>query len=336
MTDISQKTWKYLHGPDDVTHLSFKTGGVPRSFTAIQYAATERNEIDLNDDGIALIDNDQMCVVLDGHLKNNPEAQASFMSDVRKMSWSDLAAMALNHPRYRGSQDDFHLKRPNSGVLVNQIQRGVLHAPTTDEDLRSPSMVAAHINPDCAYRFPEAGRARMISEILQHNCLQGDDGAWRLVWDITPSKDAIPSGRLDAPEEQISAWDRHWESNPEISHQILGELTEPYFSGQIGTFPKTDAGRYGFCGGGMSNPAMLCLETIDGEMFSFSSRGDFGRFLDQLPDPAIRDVWKLVQVVDHDLSTEEISTLFKHRIAEMKEEFERSRDASLDLHLSPV
>jgi hypothetical protein len=58
--DISQRTGQYLHGPDDIYHLSFPTGGVPRSFSVVAYSAREKDEIDLSDNGVAIIYNYKM------------------------------------------------------------------------------------------------------------------------------------------------------------------------------------------------------------------------------------------------------------------------------------
>jgi len=90
MTDISHQTWKYLHGADDVAHLSFQTGGVPRSFSVLQYVAIERDEIDFERNGIAIIDNDHMSVVLDGHLKGMSFEQGRAMSQIRSMPWDEF------------------------------------------------------------------------------------------------------------------------------------------------------------------------------------------------------------------------------------------------------
>jgi len=327
MTDISQKTWKYLHGPDDLAHLSFKTGGVPRSFTAIQYTATERDEIDLQDDGIAIIDNDQMSVVLDGHLKNNPDAQASFMSDLRKMSWAHFRTMALKHPRYRGSQTDFHRDTPNKGVLVNQIQRGVMHAPSDEADLRSPSMVLAHASSECPYSFPRMTRSEALQDLLSHDCLKGEDGRWRLSW-------ALPS-RSDHPYFKPSAsdlddpWQKHCEAHPELFDLAAQSLLERYFSGGVTTWPESDDGRYAFCSGGLSNPDVICLESIDGAEIDFASRGEFGALLDALPDTALRDIWKLQQVTDHNLAPEVVRNRITAELEPIRNEVLSPQDPDL-------
>lgn len=326
MADISQKTWKYLHGPDDVVHLAFPTGAVPRSFSVIQYTATEREELNFAKNGIAVIDNDTLSVVLDEHLRGRDLEQTRFMSRVRSMGWKDFSSFCTDHPRYRSRAGDMDLPRPDPGILVNQIQRGVMHAPKDETDLRSPSMVAAQADETCPYSFPAANRSQMIAEILSHSCIKDDAGAWRIAWE-THLDGAIPAQGSTSPDaEEARAWALHYEGNPEIFHQISGEVFAPYFSGGVATWPKTDAGRYGFSAAGMENADTICLQGIDGVDLGFRSRGELGAFLNDLEDAAIRDLWKLIRVVDHDLSAPVIDRSFAAGLDLAREAFEASRD----------
>jgi len=324
--DISQKTWKYLHGPDDVAHLSFKTGAVPRSFSVLQYSAVEQDHIDLSEDGIAIIDNDYMSVVLDGCYKRSQLEQSAFMSSVRRMSWPEFSSFCTSHPRYRISDRDMHKATPDHGVVVNQIQRGVLTAPD-DDDLRSPSMIAAHRDLACPYVFPASSKSEMIADILGHDCLKGDDGKWRISWDAFLNYHTI----LTNEDGEENVWSLHLAVNPEIVHDVINDILEPYFTGRIGTFPKTDDGRYGFVSGGINQPMQICLDLIDMEPFSFHSRGEFGRFIDQLTDTAVRDIWKLIRVLDHDLSQAVLHKEFDVRMIERQIEYE----AQVSQHQTP-
>lgn len=323
--DISQKTWKYLHGPDDVAHLSFKTGAVPRSFSVLQYSAVERDQIDMTENGIAIIDNDNMSVVLDSHMKNRSAHQADFMSQVRSLDWSAFAALALQHPRYRGSQDDFDQARPNPGVLTNQIQRGVMYAPVDDIDLRSPSMVRANVSPDCPYIFPRVTRSDALSVILSHRCTQGEDGRWRLSWTL-PAHNMHPYFNRQGKTDEKSSWQKYCSENPELFDLAMQAVTEPYYAAALSTWPDSDAGRYTFCPGGPEDPNAICLETIDGAEIDFGNRGEFGAFLDALPDTALRDIWKLLRTTDHNLDHD----LVTMRITEQLEPIRLEQLAALE------
>ncbi len=325
MTDISHKTWKYLHGPDDIAHLSFKTGAVPRSFTAIQYTATERDEIDITENGIAIIDNDMMSVVLDGHLRDSLDTQVEFMSKIRKLDWEAFSKMASTHPRYRGSQSDFGQKLPNPGVLTNQIQRGVMLSPSDETDLRSPSMVSAHFSAACPYTFPKISRSDALEAILSQDCLQGEDGRWRLSWSL-PTRADHPYFTPTNEADENEVWQRYCTSNPEIFDLAAHAVTEPYFSGGVTTWPRSDAGRYDFTSGGISHPEVICLKSIDGAEVDFATRGEFGALMDALPDVAVRDIWKLVRVIDQDLG----SKMVQNRISEELEPIRIEAIAALE------
>jgi hypothetical protein len=331
MTDISHMTWKYLHGADDAAHLSFPTGGVPRSFSVVQYAATEVDEIDFNRNGLAVIDNDHMSVVLDEHCKGSAVDQTSAMAEIRKMDWETFSTFCADHPRYRGKSQDMTLPVPDAGVLVNQIQRGVMHAPTDEADLRSPSMVKANADEDCPYSFPAATRHQMIQDILDHSCIKDEAGNWRIAWDCHFDATVPATGISQDATELDMAWAQHYEGNPEIFYQISGKIIEPYFTGSIGTWPDTDKGRYGFTSSGALNSDTLCLSSIDGVDLGFRNKGDLGLFLDGLEDVAVRDVWKLIKVVDHDLSQKVIEKEFSRQIELARDAFEAEREAESDL-----
>lgn len=336
MTDISKKTWKYLHGPDDVIHLSFPTGGVPRSFSAVQYVAHEDNEIDFKRNGVAVIDNDKLCIVLDGHLENQELSQLRFMSALREMSWASFSTFCTDHPRFRSPAEDMYRDQPEPGVIVNQIQRGVMHIPENEGDLRSPSMVKANADEQCPYSFPPASRSQMISEILQHSCLRGQDGQWRIAWE-SQLDNALPA--LGVAEDEVEAhqdWAEYYEANPEIFHQISGEILEPFFSGQVGSWPKTDAGRYGFIAPDDGSSSAICLASIDGADIGFQGRGELGAFLNDIEDVALREMWKLIRVVDHDLSKSVIDAAFEAGLEEARARFHLDRENALDLVSEPV
>ena len=333
--DISRKTWKYLHGPDDTVHLSFSTGGVPRSFSVIQYASLELEEIDFNCNGIAIIDNDALSVVIDEHLEHETVEQIRFMSSVRKMDWKTFSSFCIEHPRYRDQAQDMKKARPDPGVVVNQIQRGVIHMPTSQKDLRSPSMVAAHADPDCVYDFPpNSTRSRMIIDLLSHDSIKDENGLWRISWNPGFDKALLNSGfgssHTDQSMDSNNDWSRHYKDNPEIRHKIIGDVLESFFSGRIGTWPKTDAGRYAFVSGGTENPDMVCLATFDGVDLGFESRGKIGAFLDQLEDLGVRDLWKLVRVVDHDLSQPVIDAACEIGLEQARVDFEQDQGKSME------
>lgn len=329
MTDISQKTWKYLHGPDDVVHLSFRSNGIPRSFSVVQYVATDEVEVNFNSNGIAVIDNDNLSIVLDEHLRSKALEQSDFISNARSLRWRDFALFCTDHPRYRSRAVDMKLDTPLPGVLVNQIQRGVMHAPSKEDDLRSSSMIRANTDPECPYDFPARTRHEMISDLFSHDCIR-KDGRWCISWD-TQVDGASISEKVASSDPDASDWINYYLDNPEIYFSVALDVTADFFNGCVGTWPKTDAGRYGFGAAGKENPEVICLTCIDGADMSFLSRGDLGIFLNDLNDSAVRDIWKLVRVVDHDLSYQALSLAFERELGERKYNFESQMQNMPDL-----
>ena len=328
--DISQKTGHYLHGADDIMHLSFPTGGVPRSFSVIAYSAKSNDEIDFSENGIAVVDNDQMSVVLDRHLCDEPQAQIEFMDSVRKMDWNAFGEFCCSHPRLRVGSPDLYLEHPDKGILANQIHLGVTTPPSSDEDIRSANMIKADANPACPYSFPKASRQDMIDKIMSHDAIRDDSGLWHLAWTTSISEDLATKGRVQGTKIHDADWEGYYRSSPEIFHQLHVEILEPYLTGRVSTWPDTDAGRYQFGVQGVGQGAMLYLDAIDGAGLSFGGKGELGAFLNALHDPVIRDLWKVVQVVDQTLAN--MDRNFEQRLVQIRSEFE----TSLENSASPV
>lgn len=324
--DISERTGQYLHGPDDTLHLSFPTGGVPRSFTIIAYSAVEVDEIDLSRDGIAILDNDHMTVVLDGHLRAAPDRQAAFMDQVKVMDWREFTEFCTTHRRFRNSSPDLHSQKPDAGILVNQLHRGVVDQKTSEGDLRSPNMIRADKDRDCPYNFPEASRRKMVSEILDHHATRDQQGMWRLSWPVTVPSQLFNEGLVHGDKAHDAAWTSHMVSMPEISHQAQLNVLDRFLTGNVGTWPKSDAGRYTFEMSGAGNEADLFLDRIDGVELSFENKASFGKFLDELGDTGIRDMWKLIRVIDHDLSQDALEQAMREEITAARAAFEAEID----------
>lgn len=322
MTDITRKTWKYLHGPEDAVNIAFETGGVPRSFTVISYAAIENAEIDFNSNGIAIIDNDNLCVVLDGHLQDSDQ-HCKFLDEIAKKDWKSFSAFCRKHDRSRPLARDMSKERPDQGVLTNQIMRKVTLTGSSDDN-RSPEMIAADRSMTCPYSFPARSQAEMVADLMTHGMSRDEQGQFRFSWasEIT-HEDAVFGGARDAENPD---WLTVYAGTPEIFHQIHGEVFEPFFTGDFATWPKTDQGRYGF--GATDSPecqSILTLETVEGVDMAFSSRGDLGRLLDSLPVSALREIWKLVRVVDHEMEPTRLEASFSAKL----KDFRNAHGASL-------
>lgn len=324
--DISQRTGQYLHGPDDIFHLSFPTVGVPRSFSVIVYSAVELEVMDLSRDGIAVVDNDRMTVVLDGHLRGNPTEQAAFIDQARDMDWKTFSGFCIGHSRFRDGSPDLHSDRPDPGVLTNQIHRGVVDEPASRDDLRTPNMIKADKDAACPYSFPAATRRRMISDILDHHMARDGLDKWRLAWQATISEELAREGQVRGDKSHDGAWTSHYSDHPEAFHQAQVAALEDFLTGNIGTWPKSDVGRYEFAMTSAGNDADIYLDRIDGAEIAFGNKAEIGVFLDQLGDSGIRDIWKLVRVLDQDLSPGSLESAFRARLTEVRAQFEETFD----------
>lgn len=328
--DITQNTGKYMHGADDVVHLSFPSGGVPRSFSVIKYQAIDTGQVAFTS-GVAIIDNDNLSVVLDGHLASQADKQADFLFRVQEMSWRDFSGFCTSHPRFRGKLPDAELARPAQGSLTNQVQRGVAQAPKSPGDMRTPSMIAADADPACPYTFPQMTRQEMIRQIADHDVTLDEDGKWRLCWPINLTSETAVMAKTKGLRITDEVWRLHYEANPEVFHQVLDEMMAPYFMSAVGTWPKSDAGRYDFGAFGDGEKSALYLKSIDGVDFGFSTRGELGQIMDGLDDRDVLDIWKIMTCTDQDMAPDRLEKDFSLRLNKVRAQFDRDYGKSVEI-----
>ncbi|CAN0527088.1 unnamed protein product [Laminaria digitata] len=192
--------------------------------------------------------------------------------------------------------------------------------------MRSPNMIKSDRDRQCPYSFPLASRRKMVSDILDHHVTKDDEGRWRLAWSISVPHDLAHEGRVGGDKIHDEAWVSHYASNPEVFHQTQISILEDFLTGNAGTWPKSDAGRYEFSMTSSEDAAELFLDKIDGVEIAFTGKAGIGVFLDELGDSGIRDMWKLVRVLDHDLSPASLESSFRKELSRIRVLFEEGVD----------
>jgi hypothetical protein len=107
---IAHRIANYQYGsPDQLKVVRFKVKGKTRTFiVGIANAYNAFGLIGSEHNGIAVLDEDNRCVVLDQHERNNsgwcepPANQRNALRSICSMSWSAFKAFCEGHPRFRG------------------------------------------------------------------------------------------------------------------------------------------------------------------------------------------------------------------------------------------
>lgn len=340
MHEIARKTGPYLHADDDVSTVSFETGGTPRSFTLLIASAREDYTIDRSRKGLVILDNDLRNVVLDEHGKEDFESCVVDFHRVREMGWEEFSGFCRSHARYRGASPDISrgASSPDPGSRNKPAVRNrPSDAPGTGpRDLRSDAMIRAHEDPGCPYDFPRVSRDEVIREIGDAPLYKDDDGLFRLAWkldvmdgvDITGVQGAEAVDRL-----RDVAWEATLDEHPEIIDEAFTGSLSPFLNASLSTWKSEDEGRYTFRIGG-EDDTVVFLHTMDEAFLGFPGREEMKTALESWQGRDLRDLWKLKKTVDHDLYPDVLASRVTGIINHVRSEIE-ARPAPAEDVLEP-
>lgn len=336
MHDLLQKTGPYLHAPDDLSRLLFETGGTPRVFTLLIAAAVQTDRLDRTRDGIAILDEDEGRVLLDGHLRGDPAACAAEFYRIRAMGWPEFSELCRSSPRCRVAAADVRdvTGTPLPGSRRRQaLLGGPRPLPFSERahDLRSDLMISADSDPDAPFRFPKVTRETAIDALSRTPLTRGQDGLFRMSWPVRFPDSADLSG-LSGPGPVDRSLDPAWTElvghRPEILEEARLEAILPLLTGRVGTWGTQDEGRYDLTLS-PSEEGVIVLSAFDGQPFGMREAREYGPRLAGLPIVQLRDLWKLKITLNHETSPDRVGALMGISLNRIRSETERSREPEL-------
>jgi hypothetical protein len=331
MHDLLHRTGPYLHAPDDVSRLSFETGGTPRVFTLLIAAATETRRADRSAGGIVILDEDEGAVVLDRHLSGEPERQDAEFYRIRDMGWAEFSGFCRAHERFRSRSPDLidPLDRPLPG---SRRRQAVLPAPVPHElrkgDIRSDLMILSHAAPDVAPVFPRTDRAQALEELSETSLSPGTHGLLMMSWPIRFPEVSDLSGLQGARTVDRAldpAWSELVGQRPELVEEARLEALRPVLDGPTLPSGSEQEGRFGLLLCPQGRPELL-LSTMDERPISVPDRKALRSLLSGMPDRTIRDLWGLKRSLDHETSPDRLELRFGEALNRIRSELELARD----------
>lgn len=322
-TAIRGRTGKFLHDPEWKCELRFAgKGKVERSFSLVIASAEDAGGmVGPEYNGIAILDNDNLCVVSDRVLRQASgyygpsEAQKAEFERIRGMGWNEFSAYCRALPRFRGAimpDIDRQDALPDEGNRVAQLSLGLVRPMAGD--IRTTEMKAAHDDPACPYGFPPIGREEAIAKLAGHAVYRGGHyRPYRLAWNIKMTMDYDSSGK--AGENRVDpAFDRQWdeafEKDGSIFDRACSGLLRPYLEGEFSVWPGAGQGRWEFETDGTSG-GYLVLSKVDGKALEFSDMLDFSEQLDAMSDRDLAELVMAVSTLDADLDRSRIARAFE-------------------------
>lgn len=333
MYDLSARTGRYLHAPDDLLRLRYETGGTPRLFTVLIAQAVETDKIDLEGAGIVVLDEDEGRVLLDRHDRSDDTPLGEELYRLKGMSWEEFSTFCRGHPRFRGGPPDIVTphETPLPGSRQRQTRLGVdvAVAPGGEKDIRSALMILADQDPSCPVRFPERDRDGVIADLSDRIIPVRDPLAYRLGWGLRRSGFADLSGLAgDFPVDRSLdlLWEDTVEQRPELSEEAWSGVLESLAGGGIATYGSQDEGRYDLRILETGEGPALTLHAFEGRVLGEVSRDALIDLLGSMSSTDLRDLWKLSRTLDVETGQERLDALFQQGLNRIRSETEASRD----------
>lgn len=306
------KSGPYLHSAKDKVIVEFEADDLPRSFTIILAVAHIGRDMRLDRNGIAVIDNDNWCVVADEierqgtGIRGASRAQREAFTQIAGLNWAEFTHLLRNEPTYRsGKAADIEIQagRPDTGNFDRQSHLG-LRGPE-ERDLRDEFLKLIDATGD--YKIPFVNRRTAINEILLHattptrggRCLSWNVSMDGFDWD----RSGVISDGNELHHAYNDAWNDELVARPELIEQAVEAFLTPYVKDSFNALEQ-DGARSALDLAGDQFDAVV-LREFNGRGMEFSSHRDLRKTLDAMDDLELCKIWSTMRVLDSDLSRSE-------------------------------
>jgi hypothetical protein len=332
MHDLLNKTGPYLHAPDDVSRISFETGGTPRVFTLLIAAATEARRADRSRSGIAILDEDEGVVVLDEHMRGRPKLFGAEFLRIRNMSWPEFSDFCRSHERFRGRSPDIVELHTAPLPGSRRRQARLSHVSPLSErvgDIRSDLMIRTDGDMNLSRVFPRISRGEAIEELCGTALSPGPGGLLLMNWALRfPDHSDFSGVQGTRPVDRSldPAWSDLISRRPELIEEARLEAILPLLDGVFSRPGPDLTGRLGLilCPRG-ENGILLCA--FDGDPIGVTDRKDLKPLLQDMGDLKLRDLWAGKRLLDHETASIQLGARFSESLNRIRSEMELARDS---------
>lgn len=317
-SEALRKTRSYFQHASRKEEVRFASSGdVERSFSLLAIDDIGGNETGDLKRGIAVIDNDNLRVVLHGLDADKVNTDILVMlriADLQTMEWHEFSEFCRKHPFYRGgiSDIDHWTKTPHPGNAQNQKSYGF--AFDLRNDIRSDLLRDLDENPEVPYSFPAIDRQGIEAEICSHLLFTERNGRRsHIAWDIRMNMSWNRTGRIRNGTYIDPVTDHDWNQlildDPDIIKLACTQAIADYTRGRTTILDMEEYPcefrRIG------SKKGFLIIENFAGHFLFATPDISIPERLVRLNDKEIEALWAITKVMDYETSRQ-------MRIAEME------------------
>lgn len=308
-SEALRKTKAYLQYASRKEEVRFASSGdVERSFSLLAINDAKSDEARKLKPGIAIIDNDNLCVVLSGLDAEKVNTAILVMiriADFQTMEWREFSEYCRKHPLYRGgiSDIDHWTKTPHPGNPQNQKSAGFAFDP--HNDIRSDLLRDLDDDPAAPYSFPAIDRAGIEAEICSHLLFTERNGRRsHIAWDIRMNMSWNRTGRIRGGSYIDPVTDHDWNQlildDPEIielacKNAVADYTTDPTTILDMEEYP-CEFRRIG------SKNGFLIIHRFAGHFLFATPDISVTERLIRLTDKEIEALWAVIRVMDFETS----------------------------------
>ena len=190
------------------------------------------------------------------------------------------------------------------------------------------------------YSFPHRSRKAMLAYLADHESyvpMNTWNGGFVLAWNIKVYRidETGHSGDCDAPANARfdSQWRDELDSNPNIFNECCEDATRQYTEGEWTNYPGIEQGEWQFGINGRSGGYMIltnapswCPAPCRWRCFpmTWESRGDYQEWLGELDTATLKQFYRAIRVLDHDLRREACESEVSYQFAWRRSQWEES------------
>lgn len=333
-------TGQFLHGTQHKQILSYQTAGdAQRSFTIlIAMAKRDLVGVDFNSNGIVVLDNDNLAVLLDefspqsSGIGGPSPRQLKNLDALAGLDWHGFVQFMskTNYSRGIATDIDQRLDMPVNGNFDTQVLLG-LKQPD-DRDFRDSFVRAIHA--DGLYDMPATSRMNMINNILMHPTERTRDGlalSWGIKMNFPWDKSGVSEEGFETDPEYDKRWIREMESRGELFMEVCEDALAPYLEEGFAALELEDAHAELQTFG--TGDDRLILKSFRGQDFTMPSIRDLRITLESMKDDDLRNLWTTIRVLDQDLSRAQRGIEMSLSANKIRAEVEREWSLEVDSEL---